>query len=57
MHERYQTILLDLHSVSTKDISKIIGSSLSTVYNYINAYRKEGIPVCDSNHLLDVGPF
>lgn len=43
MHERYQTILLDLHGVSKKDISKIIGRSLSTVYNYINAYRKEGI--------------
>ncbi|WP_080832873.1 hypothetical protein [Cohnella massiliensis] len=25
MHERYQTILLDLHGVSKKDISKIIG--------------------------------
>lgn len=43
MHERYQTILLDLHGVSKKDISKIIGRSLSTVYNYINAYRQEGI--------------
>ncbi|MDF2814678.1 MAG: hypothetical protein K0Q81_878 [Paenibacillus sp.] len=43
MHERYQTILLDLHSVSKKDISKMIGRSLSTVYNYINAYRQEGI--------------
>lgn len=39
MHERYQTILLDLHGVSKKSISKIIGRSLSTVYNYINAYR------------------
>lgn len=44
MHERYQTILLDLHGVSKKDISKIIGRSLATVYNYINAYRQEGIP-------------
>jgi transposase len=43
MHERYQTIMLDLHGVSKKDISKIIGRSLSTVYNYINTYRKEGI--------------
>jgi putative transposase len=43
MHERYQTILLDLHNVSKQDISKLIGRSLSTVYNYINAYRKEGI--------------
>ncbi|CAM4378410.1 helix-turn-helix domain-containing protein [Paenibacillus alkaliterrae] len=43
MHERYQTILLDLHGVSKKDTSKIIGRSLSTVYNYINAYRQEGI--------------
>jgi putative transposase len=43
MHERYQTILLDLHGVSKKDISKMIGRSLSTVYNYINAYRQEGI--------------
>ncbi|WP_127550770.1 helix-turn-helix domain-containing protein [Paenibacillus amylolyticus] len=43
MHERYQTILLNLHGVSRKDISKFIGCSLSTVYNYINAYRREGI--------------
>lgn len=43
MHERYQTILMDMHGVSKKDISKMIGRSLSTVYNYINAYRKEGI--------------
>lgn len=31
MHERYQAILLDLHSVSKKNISKIIGRSLPTV--------------------------
>ncbi|CAM4247796.1 helix-turn-helix domain-containing protein [Paenibacillus alkaliterrae] len=43
MHERYQTILLVLHGVSKKDTSKIIGRSLSTVYNYINAYRQKGI--------------
>ena len=43
LHERYQTILLHLHDVSNKEISIIIGRSLSTVYNYINAYRKGGI--------------
>jgi transposase len=43
MHERYQTILLKLRGVSNNDISAITGRSLSTVYNYINAYRKDGI--------------
>lgn len=43
MHERYQTILMHLHDVSNKEISTIIGRSLSTVYNYIHAYSKGGI--------------
>ena|GEM_PF-883267 len=43
MHERYQAILMHLHNVSNKDISKLTGRSLSTVYNYINSYRESGI--------------
>jgi transposase len=43
MHERYQTILLHLHDVSNKEISTIIGRSLSSVYNYIHSYCKGGI--------------
>lgn len=43
MHERYQTILMHLYGVSNKEISTIIGRSLSTVYNYIHAYRKGGL--------------
>jgi len=43
IHERYQTILMHLHGVPNKEISTVTGRSLSTVYNYVNAYRKGGI--------------
>lgn len=43
MYERYQTILMHLHGVSNKEISSLTGRSLSTVYNYVNAYCKGGI--------------
>src|ERR671923_136117 len=50
MHERYQTILMHLHSVSKKEISTLMGCSLSTVYNYINAYQKDGIEGLEMGH-------
>jgi transposase len=43
MHERYQTILLKLHGVPKEDIVKMVGRSLSTIYNYMNAYAQDGI--------------
>lgn len=43
MHERYQIILMHLHGVPHDEISKITGRSLSSVYNYLKAYREHGL--------------
>lgn len=43
MHERYQTILMHLHGIPNDEISKVTGRSLSSVYNYVKAYRENGL--------------
>ena len=50
MHERYQAVLMHLHNVSSKDISKLIGRSLSTVYNYIHSYHERGMDCLAIGH-------
>lgn len=43
IYERYQTILMYLHGMPPKEINEVTGRSLSTVYNYINSYKQDGI--------------
>jgi putative transposase len=50
MHERYQTILMHLHGVPHDEISKLTGRSLSSVYNYVKAYRESGMEGLKMEH-------
>lgn len=43
MYERYQTILMVLLGESYQQIVQVTGRALSTLYNYSNAYRENGI--------------
>jgi putative transposase len=43
MKERFQTILLFLNNYPPEEIASIINRSSSSVYNYINAYLKNGL--------------
>jgi transposase len=43
MKERFQTILLFLDQYQPEEIAKIINRTTATVYNYINAYLKNGL--------------
>jgi transposase len=43
MYERYQTIYFYLQGYSKKEITKMIGRSEKTIYNYVNAYEEKGV--------------
>lgn len=50
MHERYQTILMVLHKIPYKEISRITGRSVATICNYVKAYRQGGLEGLNRDH-------
>ena len=43
LFERYQTVLLVLQGYLYQQVSQIIGRSVTTVANYMKAYRRGGL--------------
>jgi len=43
MYERYQAVYLYIQDYSIKEITKMIGRSEKTIYNYVNAYKEKGL--------------